>query len=235
LLSTDRIYKKYFGTTKHPYKVYEDYVQGRLAESSTLLDAGCGRDAPILKKFIGKAQSLIGVDLEDKGNVPPDILYLQGDISCINVGGSTIDLVMSRAVLEHIEDPVKVFKEINRILKPGGGFIFLAPNLWDYSALFSRLIPNKYHQSVVHKMEGRARKDVFPAYYKANTSSAINKLCAKTNFILTNFRYIGQYPAYFMFNPYLFLIATGYEKLISRYHCLRFLRGWILADVRKGP
>jgi hypothetical protein len=36
-----------------------------------------------------------------------------------------------------------------------------------------------------------------------------------------------------MFNGPLFLVATGYEKLLRRVRPLRFLQGWILAVLRK--
>ena len=40
-------------------------------------------------------------------------------------------------------------------------------------------------------------------------------------------------PSYFMFNGLLFALATGYEKLISRFGALAFLRGWILVTLKK--
>jgi hypothetical protein len=36
-----------------------------------------------------------------------------------------------------------------------------------------------------------------------------------------------------MFNGLLFALATGYEKLISRFGALAFLRGWILVTLKK--
>jgi hypothetical protein len=36
-----------------------------------------------------------------------------------------------------------------------------------------------------------------------------------------------------MFNAFLFMLATGYEKIISRYSFLGFLRGWILVVLYK--
>ena len=36
-----------------------------------------------------------------------------------------------------------------------------------------------------------------------------------------------------MFNGGLFLLATAYEKLISRFDALGFLRGWIFAVLMK--
>jgi hypothetical protein len=38
-----------------------------------------------------------------------------------------------------------------------------------------------------------------------------------------------------MFSAPLFLLATAYEKLLSRVDALRFLRGWIFVTLRKPP
>lgn len=154
--------------------------------------------------------------------------YIKGDISDINVPSNSVDIVISRAVLEHVMDPDAVFTEINRILRPGGSFIFLVPNLYDYVSIFSKIIPNRFHKSIVSKTEGRKMDDVFPAYYKANTYKAIQRLC-NNNFAIESFEWLGQYPSSLAFNPYLFMIGTVYEKVISRFEFLRFLRGWLLA------
>jgi hypothetical protein len=52
-------------------------------------------------------------------------------------------------------------------------------------------------------------------------------------FEIVTFRYLSQYPSYFMFNGFLFLLATGYEKLLRRFDALGFLRGWIFVTLRK--
>jgi hypothetical protein len=48
-----------------------------------------------------------------------------------------------------------------------------------------------------------------------------------------SFEYLGQYPSCFMFNGFLFLIATGYEKLIDKVRALNCLQGWLLVSLRK--
>jgi ubiquinone/menaquinone biosynthesis C-methylase UbiE len=229
---TQDLCRYFFSSTTHPYVLYENLIQAELKPTDTLLDAGCGRTAPILRKFQTKCKKLIGVDLEKAESIE-DVEYLQGDISAINLPDASVDIVISRAVLEHVKDPLAVFQEINRVLKPGGKFIFLLPNLYDYVSLLSLIIPNKYHKAIVSKMEGRHMDDVFPAYYKANTYSAIDKLCVQTNFKIQSFQYLGQYPSMFMFNAILFLIATAYEKLISHFEFLKFLRGWLLVSIVK--
>ena len=233
MLTAEELQSKYFKPEEHPYKIYENKIASVLRTSDTILDAGCGRAAPILRNFIGKAKVLIGVDLEDPVENIPDIIYKKCDISSIDIQDNSVDLVISRAVLEHVIDPNSVFKEINRILTPGGSFVFLVPNLYDYVSLISLLIPNKFHQSIVSKTEGRKIDDVFPAYYKSNTYTAIKQLCAKNGFKIIDFQWLGQYPSSFMFSSILFVLATIYEKMISRFECLRYLRGWLLVQIIK--
>lgn len=233
MLSPIELQQKYFKDSDHPYHKYERKIEATINSSTILLDAGCGRTAPILRKFKDQAKSLIGVDLEDPIGDLSDVKYIKGDISTIDLPDNSVDVVISRAVLEHVLDPKAVFKEISRILKPGGSFIFLAPNLWDYVSLASKIIPNRFHKIIVSKTEGREMQDVFPAFYKANTYGAIKKLSKNNGLKIEEFEWLGQYPASFMFNSFLFLLATAYEKIISKIGFLKFLRGWILVRVVK--
>jgi SAM-dependent methyltransferase len=230
---SERLLKKYFGQQEHPYRTFEKMVDSLLQPDHTLLDAGCGRTAPVLGKFHGKAKRLVGVDLVDFQDIPPDMELYQGDLAHIPMPDQSVDIMMARSVMEHIEHPTAVYREIYRILKPGGYLVFLTANLWDYASLIARLTPNRWHPWIVSKTEGRQEHDVFPTQYKTNTYRAIRKHCTESGFTLYQFQYLGQYPAYFIFNGFLFFIATGYEKLISRFKCLHFLRGWILATLHK--
>jgi SAM-dependent methyltransferase len=135
--------------------------------------------------------------------------------------------------MEHVEDPRAVHGEIYRILKPGGRFIYLTANLWDYAALIAKIVPNRFHPWIVARTEGRKEEDVFPIQYRTNTYRAVRKWAASAGFEIVTFRYLSQYPSYFMFNGFLFLLATGYEKLLRRFDALGFLRGWIFVTLRK--
>ena len=104
----------------------------------------------------------------------------------------------------------------------------------DYVSFISKLIPNKFHPWIVARTTGRAEEDTFPTYYKSNTYRAIKRLSKESGFELTASRYLGQYPAYFMFNPVLLLPAIGYEKLVNKFNSLRYLRGWLLVILRKS-
>ena len=44
-------------------------------QTRVLVDAGCGRTVPVLRKFLGKVDRLVGVELVPFTDVPPGIAY----------------------------------------------------------------------------------------------------------------------------------------------------------------
>jgi SAM-dependent methyltransferase len=228
-----RLLAKYFGDDVHPYRIFEAEVSRRLGTGSTLLDAGCGRTAPVLKKYEGRARKLIGVDVVGFDPSVTGVELHLSDLVSVPVADRSVDVVMARSVMEHIVEPDKVYAEMFRILKPGGHFVFLTGNLWDYAALIAKAVPNRFHPWIVSKVEGRAPEDVFPVAYKTNTRGSVRKYANQAGFEIVRFDYLGQYPAYFMFNGALFWLATGYEKLLRRFDFLKGLRGWILVSLRR--
>jgi ubiquinone/menaquinone biosynthesis C-methylase UbiE len=227
-----RLKDKYF-RQDHPYRIFECEMEYYLKPEHTLLDAGCGRTAPILAKYKGKARRLIGVDLVEFGAAMPGLELYHSDLAAIPIEDNCVDVMMARSVMEHVTDPARVYSESYRVLKPGGRFTFLTANLWDYASIIAKLIPNRFHPWIVSRTEGREEHDVFPVAYRTNTRGAVEKWAKHAGFEIVSFRYLGQYPSYFMFNGFLFLLATAYEKLIGHVSALNFLQGWILVTLRK--
>jgi SAM-dependent methyltransferase len=230
---SERLLEHYFGTQQHPYRAFEEEVARFLRPSSTLLDAGCGRAAPVLARYRGKAARLIGIDAVRFSEVIPGIELHSSDLAATGLPDASVDLLMARSVMEHIVDPTSVYREFSRLLRPQGRFIFLTANLWDYASLIASVVPNRLHGGIVARTEGRMPEDVFPTAYKTNTRAAIQRLAKSSGLRIERFSYLGQYPGYFMFNGALFFLATGYEKLISSLSCLAWLRGWILCTLVK--
>lgn len=227
-----RLKDKYF-RQDHPYLTFEREVESYLRPEYTLLDAGCGRTAPILAKYRGKARRLIGVDLVQFGPAMPGLELYHGDLAAMPIEDDCVDVIMARSVMEHVTDPARVYSESCRVLKPGGRLIILTANLWDYASIIAKLIPNQFHPWIVSKTEGREERDVFPVAYRTNTRGAVEKWVKHAGFEIVSFRFLGQYPSYFMFNGFLFLLATAYEKLIGRVSALNCLQGWIFVTLRK--
>ncbi len=230
---SERLLQRYYGDSEHPYRSYELAVNRLLTNGGTLLDAGCGRTVPVLKKYLGRAGRLIGVELVDFTDVPPGIETYNADLAKLPLPDACVDLIMSRSVFEHLADPDAVYREFARVLKPGGAVVFLTANMWDYGTLVARMVPNRFHAPIVRTVEGRADEDTFPTQYKTNTPGAVHRLAAQSGLQVEAFRYLSQYPNYLLFNGGLFFIGMCYEKLVSRFEALRFLRGWILVTLRK--
>lgn len=235
LTRTERIKARYFDEEDHPYRHLERAIEAYIEPHFTVLEAGCGRNAEVLSKYRGKAERLIGVDPVEftLAEGLEEIELQRGDISNTGLPSSSVDLVISRALMEHLPSPRGAFAEIHRVLKPGGRYIYLVPNLGDYGSIVALLTPNSLHPAIVKFVEGRSIEDTFPAYFRCCTKGSIQKFCDSTGLKLAKCEYLGQYPAYFQFNSALFYLFTGYEKLISKVDALRFLRGWLLVEIEK--
>lgn len=230
----DRLLHKYYANSAHPYRVLEQRVDAAVyAGARTLLDAGCGRAVPVLRKYLGRTDRLIGVELVAFTDVPEGIETYNADLGHLPLESSCVDLIMSRSVFEHLTDPAPVYREFARVLRPGGRAIVLTANMWDYGTLCARLIPNRFHARIVKKVEGREEEDTFPTAYKTNTRRDVDRLAAGAGLQVQAYEYLSQYPNYLMFNGALFLLGTAFEKLISRYEVFRALRGWILFTLVK--
>ena len=229
----NRLLRKYYGNAVHPNQEFEKRVNAFISPNTILLDAGCGRTVPVLRNYIGRAARLIGVELVEFTDVPESIEAISADLGAVPMPDASVDLIMSRSVFEHIENPEAVYKEFARLLKPGGRVVFLTANLWDYGTVVARIIPNRYHPRLVAKFEGRAEEDVFPTQYKTNSRADVERLAHQSLLQVEDFRYLSQYPNYFLFNGALFFLGTCYEKIISRFDALAWLRGWVLVTLRK--
>lgn len=230
---TAALQERWFGDDVHPYRVLEQRVLAVLEPRATLLDAGCGRTAPVLSTFRGRAARLVGIDLVDFTESVEGCELYRRDLGQTGLDDGSVDVIYSRSVFEHLDDPATVLTEFRRILRPGGWCFVLTASLWDYATLVSMMVPNRFHPSIVAKTEGRAPEDVFPTRYRCNTRGAVRRCSRAAGLELARFEYLGQYPAYFRFNTALFAVASAYEKAIRRFRPLHPLLGWILFSLRK--
>ena len=228
-----RLLDRFYDDREHPYRIFERRVDALLSPEAVLLDAGCGRTAPVLRKYLGKARRLIGVELVPFTDTVPGIETYNADLAKLPLETASVDVIMSRSVFEHLTDPEAVYREFARVLRPGGSVVFLTANMWDYGTLMARLIPNRFHGAIVKRVEGRAEEDTFPTAYRTNTRGAVEQLSRRTGFDIDSFAYLSQYPNYLLFNGPLFFLGMCFEKVIANVSMLRFLRGWILVTLVK--
>jgi hypothetical protein len=119
------------------------------------------------------------------------------------------------------------------VLKPGGVFVFLTPSRYDYVSLAARLVPNRWHAALMHRLEARAEPDTFPTFYRANSRSTLERLARRAGLTIDRLEYLHHHPAYFMFSPLLYRLATLYDRLVCGCEALAFLRAWLLGVLHK--
>lgn len=95
-------------------------------DGKIVVDIGSGPACTLC--WIPNARALIGIDpLADRfmqlGIASHDMLYLNAPGERIPLPSGYVDVAFSINALDHVEDPVAVMDEIDRILRPGGHFI----------------------------------------------------------------------------------------------------------------
>jgi ubiquinone/menaquinone biosynthesis C-methylase UbiE len=96
---------------------------------SKVCDIGCGLEAAFLRKLAGTITWGIGLDYQLDARQCADLPVVLTDITApLPVRGGCFDHVVMLAVLEHLQRPADVLKEIHRILKPGGSLILTWPS-----------------------------------------------------------------------------------------------------------
>ena len=235
---------QFFPPEGHPYRLLEQAVKSSIRPSFAVLDIGCGHGALSLRALSGQAAQLYGIDLIDFDALPqpgPDpglsatpVTLIKEDVSELkSFADETIDLAYSRSVMEHVEPVERAYSEIHRVLKPGGQYIFLTPNRYDYASLIASLIPNRFHGRIVKATEGRDEIDTFPTFYRSNSFRAIRRLAASRGFRVRRLERRGQYPSYLAFSRPLYWLGCLYEKLIDKVPGLDVCKGWILCVLDK--
>jgi len=229
----DELFRKYYGNRKFHDTLYGEMIRKYLAPGQKVLDAGCGRYLKFCKDLSGTA-SMVGIDLEtvletDNRCAP---FGVRGDLGKLPFPSGHFDMVISRSVVEHLEDPPQVFREFSRVLRPGGKVVVITPNKYDYVSLIASITPYSFHRSIVSRIFKVPEDDVFPTLYRANTLSAIRRAFTTAGFVPKELGTINHYPAYLMFSPFLFRLGVVYERITSL-ALFRSLRGSILCVFEK--
>src|ERR1019366_3685681 len=104
-------------------QLYEKYYAGRKFHDALY------RDLKFSKEWAGYAE-VVGIDLEStlETSNQGSPYGVRGDLNYLPFPSGYFDLIISRHVVEHLEEPPRVFREFQRVLKPGGKVILLTPN-----------------------------------------------------------------------------------------------------------
>jgi SAM-dependent methyltransferase len=106
----------------------------KIRKGDTVIDlgSGAGNDCFVARHETGETGKVIGIDFTtamiNKARINAEtrgfnnVEFREGDIEQMPVGGNVADVVVSNCVLNLVPNKLNVFKEIFRVLKPGGHF-----------------------------------------------------------------------------------------------------------------
>lgn len=117
------------------------------------------------------------------------------DAEALPFASGAFDLVTTNMVLEHLEQPARVLREVARVLAPGGKFVFVTPNrrhpaVW----LLSVFVAARWRRWIARVVEGRAPEHVFVTHYRLNTERAIRGAAAVAGLEARSVEVFPSYP-----------------------------------------
>jgi SAM-dependent methyltransferase len=167
---------------------YRDVLLPLLKRKRRWLDIGCGHQlfAQWMREdqrtAIASCEQAFGCDLDFEGmRLHPDLRN-----KCMASGyglpyaSRTMDIVTANMVMEHVDNPDTFFTEVERVLVPGGLFLFHTPNRHGYATVLTQMVSNQAIRNILAGLlDGRKEEDVFPTFYRANDEESIHRLAAR--------------------------------------------------------
>ena len=222
-LSVQNAYRERYRAIRPGWKSSGDQleamVRSHVTARSRILDLGCGR---------GGVVELLWREVELAAGLDPDSPSLsehraQGMPVVRGVGermpfvDESFDLIVCLWVLEHLKDPVEAFREVRRVLRPRGHFVFVTPNMRNPLMVANRIgkaLPS-LQRRLVPRFYGREDADTFPVQYRANTVEAIREHAEAAGMQVYDLRVVPD-PTYLAMNSLMFQASVMSERLLPK-------------------
>ncbi len=225
----------YYRLTRRPhhFELYKQLISEAVARGTGVVHLGAG------KMWLGEicAAPLDGVtvyavepDEETLAlNPTPNKICAPGE--AIPLPDESVDAVVCEYVVEHLVQPAEVLRELHRILRPGGRFVFVTPNAWSYSAIATRITSQRFHEIFLARLMrigGSGNEKPFPTAFRMNTRADIERLARSEGFSVRALHSCVDHPTYTYPFPVLHQLAVLWHLLLDKIEWLEPLRiGWI--------
>lgn len=221
----------------NPWDLWADLIRKNVPKGGCALEVG-GGPVDFTTKFICEnAKEVVGVDVDPvvKNNPLLKEAYAY-DGGAFPLESNRFDAVVSRWVNEHVPNPETHFREIYRVLAPGGVYIFRTVNKRHYTALAARCASHKLQIKIVRWLkhhDGKDHYDAYETFYRVNNRRTIETLCKEIGFEPVSFKLSEFCSGYGKGSKVMFHLFMWYERFVNSSSVFEGLRHTIDCVVRK--
>lgn len=142
----------FLGTTRAPYELHWliKLLRSRAVRSGSCLEVGCGRNRPGPYLLAAHYDHVTAIDLDPgiiENEAWENVVFAVADATQLPYADATFDDAYSISVIEHFKlgTAANAFREIHRVLKPGGLFVGTVDIGEERKSW-----PGKYHQDDIY-------------------------------------------------------------------------------------
>lgn len=133
--------------TSPPNEILES-VDAILESGTRLLDVGCGNGA-LLGLAMSRFEQVHGCDLAEKALREVTQKGVKTACADLNVGAlpykdDSFDCVTCLEVIEHVVDPLRLLRELHRVLRPHGRLVMTTPNIRYFRNVLKLIVKGRF-------------------------------------------------------------------------------------------
>jgi SAM-dependent methyltransferase len=207
-------------------------------DGAVVLDLGGGRNCIYANEVEPPGRvRIIAVDIS------PDELAHNVDVAETRVAdvaerlpvpSASVDLILSRALLEHVNGVPAAIREMARVLRPGGVALHLVPCRYSLFGMAARLLPFGPLLRVTLKLAPWFRDEAFgfPVHYDHCFPNALEREFQEAGFSETKLELSWSCESFFVGIYPIYLLHALYEKIIRTLGIRRMAAYAIVKAVR---
>jgi SAM-dependent methyltransferase len=231
--NVEALYQRYYRsipTWVDGTRQFGSLVRTYLRPEMNILNLGAGPGTGRLH-FDSEVKAVVGLDPDSAITLNQHVTHrVRGAAEALPFRDETFDLVYMDWVIEHLPSPPTMARNVFRVLRQEGKFLFRTANLLHYSYAIARVTPHSFHQSL---LDGRHDTDPYPTHYRMNTLRAVRRIMATAGFREDKLLMIEPNPAYLDMSRPTYLVGILYERIVNRYRSLSPFRANILGSYLK--